>query len=77
MVLALLLTISKGWNTQGFIMLPTPSSCSRQICTVEGIEEISEFDLAFVERSLQPCRLKSAVYSLQGFLGAGVFAGQG
>jgi hypothetical protein len=43
---------------------------------VEGIKEISEFDLASVEMSLQPCQAKSAVYSLQGFLGAGVFAGQ-
>jgi hypothetical protein len=57
-------------------MLPTPSSFSRQICMVEGIKEISEFDLASVELSLQPCQPKSAVYSLQGFLGAGVFAGQ-
>ena len=49
-----------------------------QISMVEGIEEIfSEFDLAFMERRLQPCHPKSAFYSPQGFLGAGVFAGQG
>jgi hypothetical protein len=49
-----------------------------QICMVEGIEEIfSEFDLAFMQRRLQPCHPKSAFYSPQGFLGAGIFAGQG
>ena len=49
-----------------------------QIYMVEGIEEIfSEFDLAFMKRRLQPCHPKSAFYSPQGFLGAGIFAGQG
>jgi hypothetical protein len=49
-----------------------------QIYMVEGIEEIFwEFDLAFMQRRLQPCHPKSAFYSPQGFLGAGIFAGQG
>ena len=49
-----------------------------QICMVEGMEEIfSEFDLAICGTAPSTLPPESAFYSLQGFLGAGVFAGQG
>ena len=79
MVLALLLVIRKFCNTPGVQNVVDTSQVVRaQTYMVEGVEEIfSEFDLAFMQRHLQPCHPKSAFYSPQGFLGAGIFAGQG